>query len=63
MNIRLVSFFAATAALAQTPQVVEGFAKIVFAHNAHESATVQNAVDYRGPVRGYMTGRGGRPAR
>ena len=56
MNIRLVLFFAATAALAQPPQVVEGFAKIVFAHNAHESATVQNAVDYRGPVRGYMTG-------
>ena len=29
-------------------QHVEGFARVLFAHNDHASATVQNARDFRG---------------
>ena len=37
-------------------QHVEGFARVLFAHNDHASATVQNARDFRGTSRAYMTG-------
>lgn len=36
-------------------QKVEGFSKIVFAHNNHEAATVINARDFRGVSRAYMS--------
>jgi sialidase-1 len=36
-------------------QRVEGFERVVFAHNNHPSATVQTARDFRGSARGYMT--------
>lgn len=46
---------AAASAFAQTGQRVEGFASIVFAHNADGSSVVQSGVDFRGSSRGYTT--------
>lgn len=47
--------FLAVAMQAQTAQRVEGFASVIFAHNNHPAATVQNATDFRGPARAHMS--------
>lgn len=45
----------AACAFAADPQRVEGFGRVIFAHNDHTSATVRTGRDFRGPSAGYMT--------
>lgn len=45
----------ATLCPAADPQLVEGFGRVVFAHNDHASATVLAGRDFRGRSKGYMT--------
>ena len=51
----LMLSLAASILWGQNVQRVEGFGRIVFAHNNHDSATIISARDYRGIARGYMT--------
>ena len=57
MNLRLLSplSLAVSSLAADDPKRVEGFGRIIFAHNNHPSATVLNARDFRGASRTYMT--------
>lgn len=51
LNVALLLALAAPA-LAESPQLVEGFDKVEFHHNANGGAPTR---DFRGPSRGYMT--------
>lgn len=48
-------FLAAIVASAADPPRVEGFQRVIFAHNHHDSATIINTRDFRGVSRGFMT--------